>query len=83
VFEVLKDIGTLFGYDAGGIAQIESIIGLEGLGEIVESALFASGPPIYGGSDQIQHNILAERTPGLPREPGDDRNVPFKDLRKN
>lgn len=83
VFEILKEVGTLFGYNAESVTEIEVLTGIDGLGEIVESAIFASAPPIYGGSDQIQRNILGERVLGLPREPGDDRNVPFKDLRKN
>lgn len=50
---------------------------------IAELALHASAPSIYGGSDQIQRNILAERTLGLPKEPGPDRSTPFQDLPKN
>jgi alkylation response protein AidB-like acyl-CoA dehydrogenase len=83
VFEVLKEIGVLYGYDEGGIAQIEALTGVDRLGEIIESAVFAAAPPIYGGSDQIQRNILGERVLGLPREPTIDRDTAFKDLRKN
>jgi hypothetical protein len=46
-------------------------------------ALFAQGPPIYGGTDQVQRNIIGERVLGLPKEPGFDKATPFKDLPKN
>jgi alkylation response protein AidB-like acyl-CoA dehydrogenase len=54
-----------------------SLLGPDGLlgdadrspeGVIQELALFAPAVSIYGGTDQIQRNILAERTLGLPRD---------------
>jgi alkylation response protein AidB-like acyl-CoA dehydrogenase len=53
-----------------------SILGAEGMlwrgdrspaGVVQEQCLFSPAVSIYGGADQIQRNILAERTLGLPR----------------
>jgi alkylation response protein AidB-like acyl-CoA dehydrogenase len=40
-----------------------------GLGEFQRSFLFARSETIYGGSNQIQRNIIGERVLGLPPEP--------------
>ena len=52
-------------------------------GSIQEMTMFSPSPSIYGGSDQVQRNIIGERVLGLPKEPGPDKTTPFRELPPN
>ncbi len=54
-----------------------------GNGEVQATTLHSPAPSIYGGTDQVQRNILGERFLGLPKEPGPAKTTPFRDLPKN
>ena len=62
---------------------IDEATGNPFLGGIQAQVLMAQAPPIYGGTDQVQRNIIGERVLGLPKEPNNDRTVAFRDLPKN
>jgi len=57
--------------------------GTLGGGMVQEMTLFSPGPSIYGGSDQVQRNIIGERALGLPKEPGPAKETPFNQLLAN
>ncbi len=75
--------GMLHAYDSKERPAIDDATGNPFLGIVTELALFAQGPPIYGGTDQVQRNIIGERVLGLPKEPNNDRTMTFAELPKN
>ena len=81
--DVIGASGMLHAYDDEQRTQL-STAGVDPvLGMVTTLALYAQAPPIYGGTDQIQRNIIGERALGLPKEPNSDKDTPFSALPKN
>ena len=78
LFRQGRELGTTV-YGMG--ATLNSSDGLASL--VQELVMFSPGPAIYGGTDEVQRNIIGERGLGLPREPGPDKETPFSELPKN
>ena len=69
--EIIGPYGMVMGSDTPGGGMVQEV------------TLFSPGPSIYGGTDQVQRNILGERVLGLPKEPGPAKDTPYKELLVN
>lgn len=67
-FSLLGPYGMLAGDDAPGG------------GAYVDVALASFGAGFGGGTDEIQRNVISERSLGLPREPPVDQDLPFDEI---
>ncbi|HEY3142737.1 MAG TPA: acyl-CoA dehydrogenase family protein [Acidimicrobiales bacterium] len=80
---IVGPYGTLHAYDTRSRHELERGVGDPLLTSLGEAALFSPAPSIYGGTDEVQRNVIGERVLGLPKEPGDTRDIPFRQLPKN
>ncbi len=75
--------GMLHTIDPGQQKVLDEATGNPFLAGITAQALMAQAPPIYGGTDQIQLNVIGERALGMPKEPRDDHLKPFNEVPRN
>ena len=80
---ILGPLGTLHAYESDQRKVLDEATGNPFIAMVTELSLFAQAPPIYGGTDEVQKNIIGERVLGLPKEPSNDRTTPFRELPKN
>ena len=81
--EILGARGMLHSYDDNARGDMAKLPGGAAAVGVTAQALGAQALPIYGGTDQVQKNIVGERVLGLPKEPGDLAQLPFNQLPKN
>jgi len=74
-----RDVGNLIIGADGMLAPSSCVYG----GVVQEVTVFSPAPAIYGGTDQVQRNIIGERVLGLPKEPGPAKGTPFRELLQN
>ncbi|MEO6627759.1 MAG: acyl-CoA dehydrogenase family protein [Aquihabitans sp.] len=79
IMRLVRDLGPRILGPAGQLTGRDAPVN----GRIAEATLFAPATSIYGGSDQVQRNIIGERVLGLPSEPRTDKILPFNELARS
>ncbi len=79
MMRLMRDLGPRILGPAGQLTGPDAPLD----GGVADMALFAPAVSIYGGSDQVQRNIIGERVLGLPSEPRTDKTLPFDQLPKS
>jgi alkylation response protein AidB-like acyl-CoA dehydrogenase len=70
------------GLDIAGTSAVTWKPG-ETTGDFGVGFIFRQGLCLGGGSNEMQRNIISERVLGMPRDRGEDRDLPFSQVRHN
>jgi hypothetical protein len=76
---IVKQSAQLGADILGADAALAAPDGVEG-GRFTGALMFSPASSIYGGTDEIQRNIIAERTLGLPREQLPAKGRPYAEV---
>ena len=74
--KAIRDTGWAAMGPHGILADDDAPLG----GAFTRYGLFTPAASIAGGTDEVQRNIIGERVLGLPREPDDSRDRPWREL---